>query len=188
MEPQKDGLGLFQIKPEDYGPKYGEDLFEQYKMYVEMADRISERRATANNFFLTANTLLISIFGVVVGKDALLTNSTGIWFPLFALSGLAFSVTWFYIVKSYRQLNSGKFQVIHEIEKHLPLALYKGEWMALGEGHDPNLYRPLTHIEKYAPLTFVIIYGIILFICLYLNYEGQFLGDFYTMHICHRWS
>jgi hypothetical protein len=174
MEPQQDKFGLFQIKSEDYGPKYGEDLFEQYKMYVEMADRISERRAAANNFFLTANTLLISIFGVVVGKDALLKNSTGIWFPLFALSGLAFSITWFYIVKSYRQLNSGKFKVIHEIEKHLPLALYKGEWEALGEGLDPNLYRPLTHIENYAPMTFELIYAIILFISIYLNYGKAF--------------
>jgi hypothetical protein len=142
-----------------------------------MADRISERRGTANNFFLTANTLLISIFGVVVGKDALSTDSTGIWFPLFALSGLAFSIAWFYIVKSYRQLNSGKFKVIHEIEKHLPLALYKGEWKALGEGRDPNLYRPLTHIEKYAPMTFGLIYVIILFISIYLNYGKPFLWD-----------
>jgi len=169
MGPQKDDLGVFQLKSEEYGSKYGEDLFEQYKMYVEMADRISERRATANNFFLAANTLLISIFGIVTGKDALSSGSIGTWFPLFALSGLAFSTTWFYIVKSYRQLNSGKFKVIHEVEKHLPLALYKAEWMALGEGNDPSLYRPLTHVEKYAPLTFGIIYIVILVISIHLN-------------------
>ena len=73
MEPHKDRLGLFQIKPEDYGPKYSEQLMEQYKLYVETADRVSERRSTANTFFLTANTLLISIFGAIVANAPSLT-------------------------------------------------------------------------------------------------------------------
>ena len=75
---------------------------------------------------------------------------------MFALSGIAFSVAWFYLVQSYRQLNSGKFKVIHAIEQNLPLALYEAEWKALGEGRDPKLYRPLTKIEIYAPLTFAL--------------------------------
>jgi hypothetical protein len=105
-----------------------------------------------------------------------LTDSTGIWFPLFALSGLAFSITWFYIVQSYRQLNSGKFMVIHEIEAHLPLALFKREWVALGEGRDTRLYRPLTHVEKYAPMTFALIYILILIIGICINYKTVLAG------------
>ena len=34
-------------------------LLEQYKIYVEMADRISHRRAVANTFFLTFNTAVV---------------------------------------------------------------------------------------------------------------------------------
>ena len=45
-----------------------EHVLEQYKLYVEMADRISARRATANTFFLTVNT-------VVVGAVALCADS-----------------------------------------------------------------------------------------------------------------
>lgn len=173
MEPQKDDLGLFQIEPETYGPNYRDNLFEQYKMYVEMADKISERRATANNFFLTANTLLISVFGIIVGKDiAFSTESMEICFPLFAISGLAFSIAWFYIVKSYSQLNSAKFKVIHKIEEKLPLALYKSEWTVLGEGHNPRLYRPFTAIERYAPLTFAILYSFILLVSFWY-FHGQ---------------
>jgi hypothetical protein len=155
---------LFQIKPDEYGPDYGDHLFEQYKLYVETTDKVSERRSVANNFFLTANTLLVSIFGIVIGKDALSTTSNGIWLALFAIAGIVFSLAWFFIVKSYRQLNSGKFKVILAIEQNLPLALFKAEWTALGEGHDPKLYRPLTRIEICAPITFAIIYAIILFI------------------------
>jgi hypothetical protein len=142
---------------------------EQYKLYVEMADRVSDRRSTANTFFLTANTLLVSVFGAIASKDAgLSSDSMRIWFILFALSGLAFSLAWFFIVKSYRQLNEGKFKVIGEIEKSLPLAPYKAEWIALGKGKEPKLYRPLTDIERFAPSIFSIIYITILLINIYI--------------------
>lgn len=85
MKPNTYSPELFKTKPEDYRLKYGDDLFEQYKLYVEMADRVSERRATANNFFLTANTLLVSIFGAIIGNSALSSDSKGTWFPLFAI-------------------------------------------------------------------------------------------------------
>jgi len=39
------GLEHLQIKPEEYGPEYRAHLMEQYKLYVEMADRVSQRRA-----------------------------------------------------------------------------------------------------------------------------------------------
>jgi hypothetical protein len=158
MELDKDELRLFETKPESYGSKYKDDLFEQYKLYVEMADRVSERRSKANNFFLAANTLLVSIFGAIVAIDPLSTTLKGFGSLIFALSGIAFSFAWLYIVKSYSQLNSGKFKIIHTVEENLPLALYRAEWTALGEGRNPKLYRPLTEIEIYAPLTFVLIY------------------------------
>jgi len=167
MKLDDDGIDLFQIKPEEYGSKYSEQLMEQYKLYIEMADRVSARRSTANTFFLAANTLLISIFGAIVGKDASCPNSNWMLFPLFAVSGLSFSVAWFHIVRSYGQLNSGKFKVIHKIEEKLPLALFKAEWTILAKGRDPKLYRPLTDVERYAPLTFAMLYLLVLLILLY---------------------
>src|SRR5256885_4461010 len=38
-------------------------FLEQYKLYVEMADRISSRRLTANSFFLTINSAIIALGG-----------------------------------------------------------------------------------------------------------------------------
>ena len=34
------------MKPEDYGSQYQEHLLEEYKLYVEMADRVSHRRSS----------------------------------------------------------------------------------------------------------------------------------------------
>src|SRR2546426_1964670 len=40
-----------------------EAALEQYKLYVEMADRISARRQTANEFFLSVNTVIVALLG-----------------------------------------------------------------------------------------------------------------------------
>lgn len=46
--------------------KYKDDklIFEQYKLYVESADRISQRRSSVNTFFITANSIMITVIGI----------------------------------------------------------------------------------------------------------------------------
>ena len=50
-------------------------MFEQYKLYVEMADRISQRRMNANTFFISVNTLLCAVTSFL--NDASATWKTG---------------------------------------------------------------------------------------------------------------
>ena len=40
-------------------------IFDQYKLYVDLADRISARRATTNSFYLTANSFLFVAIGIL---------------------------------------------------------------------------------------------------------------------------
>lgn len=49
---------LLKTKETNYGEKYKEHLFEQYKLYCESAEKISDRRQNANNYFITINTAL----------------------------------------------------------------------------------------------------------------------------------
>ena len=44
----------------NYQGNYEEHLLDHYKLYVKMADNISQRRANVNTFFLSVNTLLVS--------------------------------------------------------------------------------------------------------------------------------
>ncbi len=145
-------MGADKVK---YGSEYEKHLFEQYKLYVEMADRISARRALANTFFIGVHTALITAFTVLL-KEGILARSAMGYLPFLAVWMLCY--VWWRIVKSYRQLNSGKFKVVHEIEDMLPLAPYAAEWVALGEGKDENLYLPLTHVENWVPVTFGLLY------------------------------
>ncbi len=135
--------------------EYQAHLLDQYKLYVEMADRVSARRQTANSYFLSINTALLGFAGYVT------TKNTGDQLWLLGLTGIALSYLWYRVIVSYRDLNSAKFKVVHEIEKRLPLSPYDAEWEAMGRGKDPSLYRPLTHVEKGVPWIFIALHAFV---------------------------
>jgi len=157
------GDKLLSAPKDEYGPHYASHLLEQYKLYVEMADRISGRRMTTNTFFLTLQTGLVALLGLLIKEQP---SSTNVWIALPAAAGIIFSYTWWRLVNSYRQLNTGKFAVIHQLEKLLPTAPYDAEWVALGSGKDPKRYRQLTDVEAFVPLAFAILHAAILLLIL----------------------
>lgn len=140
-----------------YGESYGTQCLEIYKLYVQMADNISVRRQSANSFFLTVNTAIIGVVGYVGG-------TSGNWNWAVSLAGLILCYAWYRLVRSYKDMNSGKFKVVHEIEKELPLSPYDAEWEALGRGKDPKLYLPFTRIEMWVPRVFGALHLIVLLI------------------------
>ncbi|WP_245791148.1 RipA family octameric membrane protein [Actinacidiphila rubida] len=134
---------------------YQDAVLEQYKLYVEMTDRVSARRATMNAFFLSLNSTVGTAVAFVWGLQK---SSVGLLvFPLLVL--LVMSGTWFCLLRSYRQLNSAKFAVIGALEERLPTSPYwRGEWKALGEGADRGRYWPMSQLEQCVPLVFAALY------------------------------
>ncbi len=155
---QDNNIGLFNFSPEDYGAEYGKHTIEQYKLFVELMDRVTQRRLNTNTFFLTANTALIAALSglltthVLIPKDFLIIDS------LTALAGILLCVEWRGVIKSYTQLNQGKFAIIHQIEEKLPLSMFRAEWEALGKGEDKKKYKPITKTERFIPTVFIILY------------------------------
>lgn len=156
---------LFSSTNEKYGDKYVEHLLEQYKIYINSAEKISDRRQKANEFFLTLNSALVTLLGFITTK----TNASDINYlvVLSSFSGITICYLWYRIIFSYKCLNGGKFKVIHAIEKRLPLALYDTEWEALDRGENKKTYWPFTHIELFVPWIFIIMYLFILFAITY---------------------
>jgi hypothetical protein len=134
------------------------NYFELYKLAVEMADRISARRGTANTFFLTVNT----------GPAALLGSTEMRWYV--AVAGVAFCATWWALLKSYRDLNKAKFEIILAMEERLPVRVYADEWDRLKKTPSKAerrrdaarawvaQYRELGRVERLVPIVFVLIY------------------------------
>ncbi len=128
-------------------------LIEQYKVYVEMTDRISQRRGTTNTFFLTFNTAIVA---ALAGFYQHVPSNISV---AVYLAATVMAITWAILLRSYRNLNTAKFQVIGELEKRLPAQMfYAAEWKALGEGKDYLKYVPLSLIETVVPIIFFAIY------------------------------
>jgi hypothetical protein len=145
-----------------YGETYQAHLLEQYKLYVESADRISQRRTTANNYLLTINTFLVTLYGLAATCDP-----KQCWRILVAAAGILVCISWFALIKNYKNLNKAKFEVIHELEDHLPAALFDREW-EIAERGIGKAYKPLTHIEQFIPVIFGGLYFfLLLIVCLW---------------------
>jgi len=154
---------LFKVDEKTYGNKYKDHLFEQYKLYIDSAERISDRRQNANNYFITINAALFTILGLSFKIEFL--QNIGWLRSLLTLVGIIICIIFWYLLRSYKQMNTGKFKVIHQIEQHLPLALHDYEWKILEEGKNKKVYYPFSHIELFIPWVFGLMYlalGIIL--------------------------
>ena len=116
------------------GNETGQGLFEPYALAVEMADRASARRGSANKFFLSVQTSLLAAVGLA---DTTLEHVT--WYSALAaaLTGCAISTVWWLQLRNYQQLNRAKFTVINDLEKHLPAKLFTDEWRNLKEPASP---------------------------------------------------
>ena len=140
-------------------------LFEQYKLAVEMADRISARRGIANGFYFTVSSGLLAAaesFGLAKASGA----------------GLLLACAWWLQLRSYRKLNAAKWTVISALEKELPAKPFTDEWDVLKS--DPldaavarlkhltgalsplARYPELSLIEQVVPLVFVVLFGVTL--------------------------
>ncbi len=144
-------------KRDKYGEQYQNHFLKQYELYLASAERISDRRENANRYFYTLNVGTIVSTGFLLNSD--LEHSLIILALVFlSILGVIFSVIFWYLINSYKQLNSGKFKVLHKMEKELPAQPYVDEWVELGEGKDRKKYLPFSHIERIIPIIFGIIY------------------------------
>lgn len=121
-----------------------------YKLAVEMADRVSARRTTANGFFLTAESALVALLGnKTFDSDAV------------SVAGILLALTWWLLLRSYRDLNRAKFNVITGMEAKLPAQVFGQEWETLKS--DPvrgwrKRYAELSLIERVVPVVFVAVF------------------------------
>jgi hypothetical protein len=138
-----------------YGNKYIDHYFGQYKLYVQSAEKISDRRQIANSYFIAINSALISLIGLT---SEIQSGNIFLFKTLLSFLGIIICFVFWHLIRAYRQLNTGKFEVIHKIEESLPIKLYLYEWQVLGKGEDNDKYYPFSHIEMIIPWVFGFIY------------------------------
>jgi hypothetical protein len=143
------------------------DVLELYKLAVDQADHVSSRRASANTYFLTIQTGLAAVCGLLASaaetteSDVPKVDDVALFAT--ALVGVILSMTWWLLLRSYRALNSAKFKVITEIEtNYFPLQLFNREWQILkateGLPWWKTRYAELGFIERTVPALFLAVY------------------------------
>ncbi len=155
-------MELSNSKEEDY-PKTQEQehILEQYKLYVGSAEKVTDRRNAANTFYLTLTTSIAGVIGYVKTND--FDNDKYLILGL-SISAILICIYWVNLLENYRKLNSGKFKVIHEIEKLLPLKLFDFEWEKLGRGNDKKLYKKMSNVEKGIPFIFGVLFFFVIIV------------------------
>ena len=147
---------LVHYTKETYDGSFSTDLLEQYKLYVQSADNVSTRRVSSNRYILTVNAALVASYGFQSTNSGLT-----IWTIPIAVAGIIVSLLMWSIIKSHRDLNAVKFKVIHELEQHLPAALYVYEWQLAQEGQG-KIYRAVSKIELWIPVVFFLLHSMAL--------------------------
>ena len=140
-------------------------VLELYKLTVEMADRVSARRATANSFFLALQTGLaagLGLFSARVSENGAAAEPDRFVLGLAAAAGVLLTGAWWLLLRSYRDLNRAKFAVITEMEvKYFTVRPFSQEWDSLRK--DPvrkfrGRYTELGFVERTIPLAFAVLY------------------------------
>ncbi len=146
---------LFNKLPAEWTPEETKAVVDVYKTLVDMADKVSQRLQTANGFFLSVNSALI-------GASAYLSSTVA---PsqervlAIALVGILMSALWVRSISSFKDLNAGKFAVITEIERSLPIAPFTAEWEYLQRGTDRTKYRQFHSIERWVPYIMLVVHA-----------------------------
>lgn len=133
---------------------YNTLLIEQYKIYVEMYDRITSRRSIANTFFLTLHAILISVLGLSLRNTDSVSGVGLLLFPLLGLLVLCYA--WWRLVQYYRRVSNAKEQVIGELEKRLPSSPAHAAELKAMQLDRP--YNALRRMEITLPYVFAALY------------------------------
>lgn len=132
---------------------------ELYRIMVASSESLVNRRQGLNTFFLTLHGVILTAVGFLLGS-AIDSGLRSVGLAGVTIVGTLLAWAWHSLLVSFGQLNKGKFAVINQLERNLPAAIYTAEWVALGEGKNPDLYRSFTDREVWVPRVLVAAYAI----------------------------
>lgn len=125
-------------------------ILEQWKVCVESANIISQRRDSMNNLFATLNVANVAAISFTWSLKSIMCS----------LGGMVICLIWLISIRYYANLNTVKFEVINYIEKSFNIKPFTREWNIISNiSKDPFLKG--TNIEKGIPIAFLAIYIII---------------------------
>ncbi len=162
-EPDDSKLEVSGLPQAEYGELYRKHFFQQYEVAVRMADHISQRRATANDYYLGISAVILTVIALASQRTlALVTNPWPVVGAVVALGEIV-AAAWYLQIRAYRRLNRAKCEVIIARERALPARLHEAEDQASKARRrgEKLPYLSLTTLEAVVPFAFGIVYILI---------------------------
>ena len=122
---------------------------EQYKIFVDSAEKNSEKRINQNNIYLTFSLALFSFISI--------TKLNKLAFFILCILGTIISIIWYVTIDNYSKMNKVKFDIINEYEKENNLNWFSEEQKRI------SILTNLSFLEKLLPIAFIVIYLIVMF-------------------------
>lgn len=145
------------MNQQDQITKCTQELVALHRLYVEMADNVSQRRDSANKFFLTLATTPVGLLVLASSANQDIFSDQKVLLTV-SIVGLVISIIWTLNLIMYRTLNRAKFDVIMEIERHLSHSGFSKEWELL----KARRYRGLTVTELLLPGFVILFYLVVI--------------------------
>lgn len=147
-------------EPGSHDKEYIGRIMEQYKIYQKTSEDLVERRQNVNSFYITVNSAIVAVFGVILGLADYPSNTFVI--IIMAVIGIILDISWIKLLEAYGVLNSAKMKVICMLERELPIRLYDTEWMVMSDKLNLKKYVSFTDSEKRIPKILIGVYSFII--------------------------
>lgn len=152
------------------------DKFEEYKLFVDSTDRMSDRRQQISNTYLTVNSIIIGAIAFLVKDSGLGGNLRSVVITVALIVGIIVCDVWKQLIFKYKKLIGFRIDELREIEKHDEMAnchkMYHAEdkLFPRDENNVPIKGKALNISDKEAWLPNVLIASYIVFLIAVIIY------------------
>ncbi len=123
------------------------DWMDQYKAYLADLGNVGSRYATVNGFFLSVISALLGVLALTESSKILGAVPRPVFWAV-CLFASVICIVWARTLGFYRRLFSAKFQVLNQLETHLPYQCFHEEYALLQTKGHTNLLK----LDRFAPL------------------------------------
>jgi hypothetical protein len=149
------------------------DKFEEYKLLIERAEKLSERRQTTSQIYLTVNTAIFGVIAFLI-KDSGLQDKGLFWGLLpIAMIGIIICVIWLNIIVRMEKVLGWQYKHLREMEKKLKGSdkLFTEENKALYQQNKKRRRFSFSLLEAWLPSLLIFVY--VVFGVLFAIHAGQ---------------
>ena len=136
------------------------DKFEEFKLFSDHVQRLSERRQAASQTYLTVNTAVFGVLAFLV-KDAGFRGwgLVGVSAPLFAVGVLA-CVIWHKIIVQFKTIIGWHYEQLRAMENDIAgsMQVYTKEWERFFQPRDGREHFGFSRLEVWLPRLLIALY------------------------------